>query len=173
MESGAVTHRVFTTLSFCLSTQTVLCSQAEGTSFRNQELLSHFFNGVNNDGTPSQGLTYKRIYFSCAQKKNLEHNLNRTMIEAMRLFDRNPFIPPWRVSCIVCTAAEDASPQRLSASYNFVWLTCLHSAPRLIFRCVKLHIDRNRQIPSAICKGEFFRESRVTSVSPFLWRRDS
>lgn len=51
------------------------------------------------------------------------------MIEATRLFDRNPFIGPRCVSCIVCTAAEDASPQRLSASHNFVWLTCLHSAP--------------------------------------------
>lgn len=97
-------------------------------------------------------------------KENLEHNLNRTMIEATRLFDRNPFIRLRRVSCIVCTAAEDASPRGALPPITLpAWLACtLHQ--RLIFRCVELHIDRNRQIPSAICKGELLLESRVVSV---------
>lgn len=55
----------------------------------------------------------------CTKKKELEHNLNRTMIEATRLFTRNPFKRPRHFSCIVCTAAEDASLQRRAASYNF------------------------------------------------------
>lgn len=94
MESGAVCRlsAVFTSVFFRLIPQTL---PSAPTTPRNHEQPR-----VNNDGTPSQRLTYKRIYFLCAQKKKeLEHNLNRTMIEATRLFDTIPFTRRRRVSC--------------------------------------------------------------------------
>lgn len=40
---------------------------------------------------------------------------------------------------------------------------------RFIFRYVELHVDRNRQIPSAICRGKLLLESRTAVCFSVIW----
>lgn len=178
MESGAVSHSVFTTVSFRLIAQTLPSALNTHTSRRSapQEpwtlkfFFFFFFMGLIMRGHQVKGWHIKEFIFFMCTKKNLEHNLNRTMIEATRLFDRNPFYAS------PVSSVQQQRTRPLGGALPPItlpgWLACtLHR--RLIFRRVKLHIDRNRQIPSAICKEELFLESRAASLSPFLWCRDS
>lgn len=138
-----VRHGVRSCFSLCLynsflpfdRTNSALCSEhAHQQKERSPGAMNSqvfFFHGVNNEGTPSQGLTYKRIYFFYVHKKEFGTQLKQNNDWGHEAFRQKSFLC---VSCIVCTAAEDASPRRRSASYNFAWLTCLHSAPAAHFQ---------------------------------------
>lgn len=112
-----------------------------------------FSNWVNKEETESQQLTYKRIYFSCAQKKNW----NRTGTEQWLrpqgfffpsyrffLYPQKSFSRPWHISCIILKTAEDhkdfCSPSAAPLSLHSVFLFFLF-----------LFFHWRGKIPSAIC----------------------
>ncbi len=135
-----------------------------------------FSYGVNNEWTPSQRLTYKRIYFSCAQRRiGTELKQNNDWGHEAFCVDFHQRILFMSVTHLLYQLYNSRRPiflQRCSASYSedLAWMTVAHT-PRqcFIFRCVELHVDRNRQIPSAICGGSLLLESRTAVCSSVIW----